>query len=74
MKKLYTAPQLTIVAVRVERGYADSVASSLDHDLNTSPLFGEGAFGITENRSARSGWTADEYVTSDASANDESFW
>lgn len=74
MKKLYTAPQLTIVAVRVERGYADSVASSLTHNLNTSNLFGTGAFGTTEDRLDRSGWTADEYVTSDASANDESFW
>ena len=74
MKKLYTAPQLTVVAVRVERGYAESITVSLNNNLNTESLFGSGSFGSTEDRSARSGWTADDFVTSDVSANDESFW
>ena len=59
MKNTYSAPQLTVVAINVERGYA---GSTLDFSVK---LTESGSKKLNEDRTASSNWTL---------SNDENFW
>lgn len=58
MEKRYIAPSLTVVAIHVERGYADSIRASADDvALDLKSLISDGCTGNTpEERTVRTNW------------------
>ena len=74
MEKQYIAPSLTVVAIHVERGYADSIISASSvNDGDTQFLYelsktSNGCKGTTESRGGSN--TSSNWTTS----NEEGFW
>ncbi len=73
MEKQYIAPSLTVVAIHVERGYAESIISANSvNDGRTDFLYelskNKGCTGATESRGSSSNWTVDN------DDNAEGFW
>lgn len=54
MKKLYTAPLLTVVAINVERGYALSLSTNTEA---VSELLNDGHHDYSEARGVSTGWS-----------------
>lgn len=66
MKKQYTAPLLTVVAVQVERGYAASDKITIQsYDRDAMLLGGSGGHDMSEARSESGNWLKDK---------DDAFW
>lgn len=67
MKKQYTAPLLTVVAVQVERGYAasDKSITIQSYDRDAMLLGGSGGHDMSEARSESGNWLKDK---------DDAFW
>lgn len=69
MEKHYIAPSLTVVAIHVERGYAESIISA--NSVNNDKTFFEslsktkGCTGATEDRTVSTHWGSNE---------DNTFW
>lgn len=64
MKKQYTAPLLTVVAVQVERGYAESLTMRA-FDRDAILLSGSDGHDMSEARSESGNWLKDK---------DDAFW
>ena len=74
MKKQYKSPQLTVVAINVEHGYAYSSTPEPHISPNPSLTNGTGSGQFYDVRSAHSTWTASDGVAAEATTEDESFW
>lgn len=60
MEKHYIAPTLTVVAIHVERGYADSIPASADNiKLGLGDLTTNCSGNTPEERSVSSNWRED---------------
>lgn len=70
MEKHYIAPSLTVVAIHVERGYAESIiaANGVGNSTFLNELPKKDCEGATENRTVSTNWTVDN------ADNDEGFW
>ena len=68
MKKQYTSPMLSVISVRVERGYA---VSGDPISVNVSSFF-DGSNQAGETRTRSSNWTLDS--RGEGTDADENFW